>query len=254
MQFALLKRALDECGVKYVNLQYIFPTEAVDEIDWSALANEGNEFALFKSHDVKILELLPSGFEVAPIFIYRDLRDTYLSMKEKFGCGTEKIPQIVENFTFAASYVSRLQEKLIQNYEHFYLNKEESISEMLKYTKISLPMAKVRELAVDEVKVPAWKTFVFGLLKRVVALRRLSRTPMTSLEKRIGRWIYGPILSSMTDPDTQVHPDHFSKRKGAPGGWIEALSEEEKRKFEELGVGGPDYLSSLMREPVGDHD
>lgn len=230
MQFGFVREILEVNSIPYNNLRFL-ENDSVSLIDWEQLKSTGCEVVVFKSHDVSVVELLPFDADVRPLFIKRDLRDAFLSAREKWNWQVEMIPQMIEECQKSTDYFQGLDSGLLQHYETAYANKTTAILEIAHFLNLGVTESQAVQIAGEEPKLSTTKRAAFNLIKRMVYIRQRLPIPKTGLEKATGRKLFRAAITKMIEPDSQLHPDHMSKRKGAPGGWESGLTEEEKAVF-----------------------
>lgn len=235
MQFGFVREILEANSIQYENLRYL-EHEGVAAIDWDALKASGCQAVVFKSHDVRVIGLLPSGADVRPVFIKRDIRDTFLSAREKWNWQKEVIPEMIQEYREAIEYFEDLDAGLFQNYETAYQNKSAAILEIAKFLGMTISLSQVDKLASEEPEISITKQVIFKIIKQMVYIRQAIPLPKSRFEKATGRKLFRSAVTKMIEPDSQLHPDHMSKRKGAPGGWESGLTEEEKAVFKSHGI------------------
>jgi len=235
MQFGFVREILEANLIPYENLRYL-ENEGVAAIDWEALKSSGRRAVVFKSHDVRVVELLPPDADVRPVFIKIDLRDTFLSAREKWNWQKEMIPDMILDYQRSIEYFESLDTGLFQTYETAYRDKAAAISELARFLGMSLSQSQLNKIAGQELKLSRGKRLIYQMIKKMVFIRRAIPIPKTRLEKATGRKLFRSTMTKMIEPDSQLHPDHMSKRKGAPGGWVCGLTDGEKEVFNSHGL------------------
>ncbi|HAV12395.1 MAG TPA: hypothetical protein DCX06_02700 [Opitutae bacterium] len=234
MQFAYVRKALDAASVKYTNLQF-FTDETIGDVDWDIVRAEGNAYVVLKSHDVRIVEALPAEAELRILFIHRDLRDAYLSAKEKWNYDESKISEMVGDYRQAMAYLENRDDTLIQAYECAFADQNTAALEVANFIGVTVDENLMADAVGKSMKPSLLKRIAFRLIHNAAHLRQRVPIGKTWIEKKLIRPVSRGALKKMIDPESQVHPDHFSKREGAPGGWVELLSDEEKAVFRDFG-------------------
>ncbi|MDQ8195595.1 hypothetical protein QEH59_14270 [Coraliomargarita sp. SDUM461004] len=233
MQFGYVRKVLEASGNSYRNMSYV----ACE--DWNQIveaATEQHDYVIFKSHDVEILEKLVDLDRVKPIYIQRDIRDVYCSMKEKWNVNVDHIESIVEQDRQNYQRLRGRSEILFQVYEEFWESKERGIDEIQNYLNLRLDAQALKQVIHEEHAPDNLGARVFRVAKQIS--RKTQNLPIFNSDRiqPLKRKVYEFLIRKSVDPETQIHPDHFSKRKGAPGAWTEMLDDSEREAFEENGV------------------
>jgi hypothetical protein len=163
------------------------------------------------------------------------VKDAYLSAKEKWGFGLNEIPEFVEDYESSLDYVKRDNSILIQKYEDFFSDERSAAKQIASHLGISFTEDSTKGFEHKKNASTRYKWLVTRGIKWLVKIRKKFPVGDLPLEKRVFRRMARGSLNAMIDPDSQMHPDHISKRQGAVGGWVEELSDEEKALFVELG-------------------
>ena len=110
LQFNLVRRVLEGNRCSYVNLGYK-TEEEIGEIEIKA---HRADYLLVKCHSYDVQGF--DGNERYTLFIHRDIRDMYVSLREKWGVSSDAIPGLVVSYQDACNY-AKDRGFLIQEYE-----------------------------------------------------------------------------------------------------------------------------------------
>lgn len=224
LQFNLVRRVLEGNRCSYINLGY----KSSFEIEELKLSEFNTEYLLIKCHDYNVSII--DKYKCFPLFIHRDVRDVYVSQREKWGVGITSISRLVKSSNAALIY-ARQHDYFIQKYEEVYYNKESALFQISKYLNLKSIYASEDDLS----EVSLARNFcgsIFLMLKRVARIRKNLKFPTCRFEKYVKELVYLKILTLSTDPKTQIHPDHRSRTGGRPGTWKGLLSDDERAAFE----------------------
>ena len=226
LQYNLVRRVLEGNQCSYVNLGYK-SEEEIGEID---IKSHRADFLLVKCHayDLQCFDRNEKYF----FFIHRDIRDTYVSLREKWGVGIDSISNLVVSHQNACNY-AKSHGFMIQRYEEVYTNQSTALDQIAKFLELECIYASDQDIMVPSV-VRSVFSKVFLALKKVARCRKHLPLPISRGELLIKKFFVSRILKLSIDPMSQIHPDHRSKTGGKPGAWKTELTDKERMKFTEL--------------------
>lgn len=226
LQFNLVRRVLEGNRCSYVNLGYK-TEEEIGEIEIKA---HRADYLLVKCHSYDVQGF--DGNEKYTLFIHRDIRDMYVSLREKWGVSSDAIPGLVVSYQDACKY-AKDRGFLIQGYEEIYANQGMALEQIAKFLNLECIYASDQDI-MDSSLLRSVFSKVFLSLKKVARCRKHLPLPISHLELQIKQFFYSRILKLSVDPRSQIHPDHRSKTGGKPGAWKTELTDKERSKFAEL--------------------
>lgn len=224
LQFNLVRRVLEGNQCSYINLGY----KSASEIEELRISEFNTEYLLIKCHDYEVS--IVDKFRCFSLFIHRDVRDVYVSQREKWGVGIASIPKLVSSSNAALIYANK-HDYFIQQYEDVYQNEEGALLQIAKYLNLK-PIYALEEDLSESSFARSFYGSIFLILKKVARFRKHLKFPISRFEIYVKKLAYLKILTLSTDPKSQIHPDHRSKTGGKPGAWMGLLSDDERAVFE----------------------
>ena len=233
LQFNLAREILQASGQKVITA---FQTPAEFVLDWEKGHYRDAQCILIKTHQTDISNVFRAGLEPLIAYIYRDLRDVYLSGKEKFGWkGESTLCRMLDKAVDGYKYIRTLPDDicLVQTYEQLFNDRKKSILDLAEFLSIDLPVAKVdgihEHYSLDKIKAEIQsnkKQRIYLLYRK---LERNIPRPIRGLLKKSRRLrdFKSQIRSNKVDSSTMFHADHISKRNGVPGQWKKHLNDGE---------------------------
>ena len=223
LQYNLVRRVLEGNRCSYINLGYK-TKEEISEID---MKPHGADYLLVKCHEYDV-----QGFnenEKYTFFIHRDIRDTYVSLRQKWGVGSDAITGLVTSNREACNY-AKDRGFMIQRYEEIYTNQDMALDQIAKFLELECIYASDQDITESSLLRSVFSQ-VYLSLKKVVRARKHLPLPISRLELQIKQFFQSRIFKLSVDPKSQIHPDHRSKNRGKPGAWKTELTKEELMKF-----------------------
>ena len=194
------------------------------------MKSHGADYLLVKCHEYDVQGF--DGNEKYTFFIHRDIRDTYVSLRQKWGVGSDAITGLVASNREACNYAKN-RGFLIQRYEEIYTNQDMALDQIAKFLELECIYASDQDITESSLLRSVFSK-VFLSLKMVARGRKHLPLPISRMELQIKHFFYSKILKLSVDPESQIHPDHRSKTGGEPGAWKTLLTDEEHLKFAEL--------------------
>lgn len=235
LQFNVVCRLLQEAGVEYVT-SFATLTEYLKE-----RPVEGEKLVVLKSHRVDFSSTLSGNIDLYVTYTYRDLRDVYLSGKEKFGWRgdvlEEKLDGAIENYN-SVKDTSGVP-KIMQDYEGMYRDLRSRVVEMVSFLGLSKISDAQVDRVVDSLSVDSVSSYIESKanLRRNKKFRKFADSCPTFVKKLARKnSVWSRIIRSfrgdLVDEGTMFHANHISQRKGEPGLWKEYLNQEEIDEIE----------------------
>jgi hypothetical protein len=199
---------------------------------------------ILKSHRIDIKTLKSYSEYLKVIHIYRDLRDVYLSCKDKFN---EELNHFIGQTPGLLNYYMKVESLpfcLSQSYEEVY-QKRQGIIDVASFLGFKLNKKEVDAIQ-NKVSLSSANSITssFSIKNRILIILNncipLIPTPIRGFTGSVGlnSFVRRKIIpQSIYDSESLLHHDHISKRKGAIGTWKENLSDKEitsiQNNFEE---------------------
>lgn len=194
---------------------------------------------LIKSHTIDLATVKKVHKNLLIFGTYRDLRDIYLSFKEKVNLSLEEfITRTHESIVYYEDLesVTKVQ---YQKYEPMYKNPRKAVESILDFFEIKLSEERIEtiisetsvEAAINLQKKFGWKNKTKHLINKQISSippgirRRFICFPGL---RKIRRDFLNPNIE---DPNTLLHIDHISRFKGVPGTWQKALKPSEAARI-----------------------
>ncbi len=175
----------------------------------------------FYSHQgVKVLKshkpyLSGNGTEaVKTLYIYRDLRDVYLSLKRKLKCDQSHCFNMIDEALDDYAQIVSSSNVLLQKYENVYEDLTYSIEEVAKFIECDFTKEKILEMS-QKLNVDS-----------LVNSKERKKFKFTDRIKILANKL-GIKRFNIYDENSYLHYNHFSIDRGAVGSWKENLSESE---------------------------
>jgi hypothetical protein len=225
LQYNLVRRVLEGNRCSYVNLGY----KSEEEISEINIKSFNTDYVLVKCHAYDLQAF--DGNKKYTLFIHRDVRDMYISLREKWGVSSDAIDGFVVSCREACNYAKN-NGFLVQRYEEIYYNHDTALDQIAKFLELESIYASDQDITDSDLLRSVFSK-VFLSLKKIARARKHLPLPMFHSELQIKRFFYSRILKLSIDPRSQIHPDHRSKTGGEPGAWMTELTDEEQLKFVE---------------------
>ena len=173
-------------------------------------------YRVIKSHNIPPEWVETTSMNRCYLYIYRDLRDVAVSMKNKFGHKGSKLILALDVAIDGYEKISKTSKKnnvFWQKYEDVVRDIPKAIVEQSSFLKLKLdPLVKqeiVQECSLSHIN------------KITQKLQGNYRTILYSFLRKLHITIYS------FDKESLYHPDHISKNNGAIGAWKSELSKGE---------------------------
>lgn len=196
---------------------------------------------LAKVHDLP--ESMPANIQNKTVcfYIYRDLRDVYLSCKLKWSYPIDQFVSSMKKHLKDFAVIEKRLNFFTQKYETLYENHELASSQIASFLGITLTDEDIKSIG-EKTSVEQSNKIIkqFGRVQKIQhytnrTIRRMPRRVRMALLQipflgKIKKSLVPPVIYN---PETQLHPDHVSKNQGRPGCYREQLNEFEIRQLEE---------------------
>ena len=233
LQFRIVTSLLQRNDIAFDNLGYKSFSE-ISDFSWDTV---NSDIVVIKCHDLDAYDVTAPFSSIFRLFVYRDVRDAYLSGKEKWGLRVDHIESLVMSHKSTLELAQKHADVLVQKYESVYSDNAKAVSEIAEYINTPASDEAVRKVLLDVKPVgPGFLGQCFLFLKRAARYRRKLPIPEPRVEIAFKRWCERKLLRLAVDPMNQLHPDHISGNKGKPGAWEFDLIEEEFAEFHRLGI------------------
>lgn len=192
---------------------------------------------LIKSHFVNLETAIEFKEDLAVFSTYRDLRDIFLSFKEKVNLSINVFIEQTEKEIEFNNALERCVPVVKQKYEELYTDSMGGLLALSKHLGVEMSVSEATRI-VGETSVGSAiersGDFTFGdrcnrltndLIKRLPTGLRSTAMKVAWL-KKIRYRVFNPNIE---DPDTLLHINHISRFKGVPGSWRIGLTEAESR-------------------------
>ena len=181
-------------------------------LDWET----STLYHVIKSHIIHPEWMETSSMNRCYLYIYRDIRDVAVSIKNKFGHEGNKLILSLDNAIDGYEKISKMRGKnniCWQKYEDVVRDIPTAIMEQASFLKLK-PDHQVKREIVQECNID-------HVNKIIQKLQGNYRTKLCSFFRKL----HMPVNNF--DSESLYHPDHISKNNGAIGGWKSELSKEE---------------------------
>lgn len=150
-------------------------------------------------------------------YIYRDIRDVAVSLREKHGPGDDRIVTALDDAVRVYNDLIAVRDSpyvLWQRYEDVIADRRAATRETAEFLTLDTPAAILDEIA-DDVSVESARR-VMRDVRRVVETR-IDRSSPDEVRRIRREMRDGSFRAS--DPTTMIHWNHISRHGGAPGVW-----------------------------------
>jgi len=239
LQFNFVREIIQASGQQVATA---FQTPAEFTRNWKDGHYADAQTILIKTHQADFSDVFMAGLRPLITYTYRDLRDVYLSGKEKFGWnGKEDLCRMLDEAVENYSRVRELPDDvcLIQSYEQLYNDRRRSILELAKFLSLPLQDSMADEIC-GHYSIHRIKEQIDSNRKQRIYLiyRKIERNTPGFIRRLLKKssWlrdVKNKIRSSKVDDSTMFHADHISSRQGVPGQWKNYLEASEIALIEE---------------------
>lgn len=220
LQYNLVRNLVEELGVGE-GIGFFSPEQMESKTSYFAKLAVDKKFYVMKIHEKVPGALLDNDEfkKVSFLYIYRDIRDVAVSLKNKLKCDGDDLVERLDDAIALSNEIQSYPNVLCQKYEDVYSDMNEAIAEQARYIGLDISAELVDKIA-DTCSIKNigknvhqgesnWR----GVIKRVLM--------------RVG------ILDGDYDRSTLIHSNHISKDKGKVGTWKSQLSPGEKAMMTE---------------------
>lgn len=239
LQFEICAKIIQNRCEEFENLGYLRLEEQGELLDKRA-ANcmKKNSIVIFKSHELS-RELEPAGKSLYVIHSYRDLRDSFVSHKNKWNVQLKDFVMRHKSLIVKYETMKNTENYLEQSYEKEIFERWSCINSIAHFLNLDVTEDETKkifcETSVDNVAnvtSPGIKEFLFLYLNKALrgcppglknAMRRIG------VNEKVRRYLIPHDVHQKTD---LFHFDHISINKGRPGVWRQCLNKIEKDTLE----------------------
>ncbi|MFX0092697.1 MAG: sulfotransferase domain-containing protein [Candidatus Hodarchaeota archaeon] len=186
---------------------------------------KADEFYVIKIHNVpslSITELAVEG-ELKICYIYRDIRDVALSLKQKWSLKGQRLLKWLDQIIKIYYDLEKISGVLWQKYEEVMPDMNHAIRQIAEFFQLEIT-EEIVSFVVEECSLTNVKEIMCTLNR---GLKRKLRTRWKRAMVKIGSVQIEPVSSPLIDKRTLVHHDHISKTNGAIGAWQQFLDKKD---------------------------
>lgn len=173
-------------------------------------------FYVLKTHETVSCDLVNDlGVQNFLFFyIYRDLRDVAVSLKNKLNCGGEDLIQRLDHAVALSKAIQCYPNLLSQRYEYVYTNLHGAIAQQAKHIGLKMTTESIDRIAAT----CSIKNIGKSARRRTSKLNKVARRVFSTIG----------VKGSEYNRQTLLHSNHISEGEGQVGAWQSALSSAEK--------------------------
>jgi len=197
----------------------------------TADASTNDRIHLIKSHSIDTETVKEHGERIAIYVTYRDLRDVYLSLKEKVNMPLNDYIAQCKDWLADYEELCELAQVRSYCYEEMYAEPRAALDSIQADFSLCLDEDKIEQI-IHETSVTSalnvthrftWKDRILHRCNKVVYMlpRKLRKAAMRIQAIRYIR--HKVLRSNLEDSETLLHIDHISRFRGVPGSWRKAL-------------------------------
>ncbi|WP_188151609.1 sulfotransferase domain-containing protein [Teredinibacter waterburyi] len=170
---------------------------------------------LIKMHEVYPFVSQNKSSEIKLLYIYRDIRDVAVSLKEKLNIDGDRLIEMLDDAIEQSNIIHNSPVILSQRYENLFTDLKGGIHEIASFLEVELSGEQVlkieKECSIEKVK---------------INVDRLSKKRMINFGKRLANRL--GVRTGRYHKKTLYHHNHISKNEGSIGVWRTNLTELEK--------------------------
>lgn len=230
LQYNIVRNLIEKLGLGKAHGYYDNGIYKLSESRFMEWLNDEDYYHVIKMHDIH-----PKAFEnknnpkLKICYIYRDIRDVAVSIKNIWGNKGEKLYSSLDRAISIYYSLEKFPNVLFQKYEEVISNLPKSVIEISQFLNININSEIIEEIikecSIEKMeKISKNPKFIF--LQKLWNFTRPLTLIIPPKFKPFLRKITG-FEGAIYDKKTHIHPYHISKYRGSIGVWRTSLSREE---------------------------
>lgn len=212
LQYNLARGMAESCDLGHGE-GFFSDRQANNDLDKLVVWQKDDRYHVIKMHNICPLVETGQTEGILTLYIYRDLRDVAVSVKNAFHFRGARLFTALDKAVSTFSEIQKLPNVLMQRYEDVMQNVPDAAWDLSKFLSI--------DISKQDMSTVVNSCTITKALENTKSLRKRFSTALMVLLRRVG------FSVTAYDNKTLLHPNHISETTGAIGVWRSQLEETE---------------------------
>jgi len=212
LQYNLARGLVESCGLGHGE-GFFSDRQANNDLDKLVFWEKDNCYHVIKMHNICPLLEMGQSEGVLTLYIYRDLRDVAVSVKNAFHFKGARLMTSLDKAISTFAEIQKLSNVLMQRYEDVVQNVPNAAWDLSKFLSI--------DISTQDMSTVVNSCTITKALENTKTLKKRFSTALMVLLRRIG------FSVTAYDSKTLLHSNHISETAGAIGVWRSQLEKTE---------------------------